>query len=660
MLSKLQDLKVGTRLMAAFGTLTLLLMVGCGIGIFILRTFDRNMDGIIHGDWERNVLANRVIGLANANARENTKLLITDDFLAMSEYVDQIEANSAQVDSLLDELEARAPDAAARALIADIRKAREPYAAVFNKVQGSVLMGDRDGAETLMERDLLPALDELVAAIDALIEQEGARLEASGARVHSGAALGIRWVTIGAILIVGFSIVLTLLITRSITAPLSRIGWLSRELTRGHMSARIDALAKDEMGEASREFDKLAWMLQEYLLGFLNRVAAGDLTFEPLDSDQGDEIGPAQIAIVESLSGLVREITGLTDAAVSGNLEARGDANQFDGAYRDVLAGINATLDAVVNPVQEGNAAIARLADGDFTVRVTGDYHGDHAALKDNLNRTVEQLSGTVEKILAAAESVATSSNQVRDTSHNMAGAAEETTMQANAVSSAAGEASASVEVVASAAEEMASSIQEITTQVHEALSVASEAVARAEETGRLMDELGGASREIGEVVSVITGIAEQTNLLALNATIEAARAGEAGKGFAVVANEVKQLASETAKATEEISQQIQGVQGSSERAVTGIAEVSEVIDRINGISTSIAAAMEQQSHTVAEIARRAAEASQGTDEVSRSIGGVSSASVSTAQGAEQLTGASEALAGVAGELTGLVGSFQV
>jgi methyl-accepting chemotaxis protein len=206
----------------------------------------------------------------------------------------------------------------------------------------------------------------------------------------------------------------------------------------------------------------------------------------------------------------------------------------------------------------------------------------------------------------------------------------------------------------------MSGSIREISRQLQEALAVSREAASHANATVRQMDELGASSEEIGEVVKVITTIAQQTNLLALNATIEAARAGEAGKGFAVVANEVKQLASQTAKATDEIAEKIQTVQLSTGGVVNGIRAIADVISRLNDISASVAGAMEEQAAATHEIARNVQEAARGTEDVNRSISSVNQAATETAGGAAQSLSASEELAGVALELEDLVGSFKI
>jgi hypothetical protein len=232
---------------------------------------------------------------------------------------------------------------------------------------------------------------------------------------------------------------------------------------------------------------------------------------------------------------------------------------------------------------------------------------------------------------------------------------AEETSAKAGVVSTAAEEVSANVATVATAVEEMTSSIGEIARNASEASRVSTAAVDAAQATNETVSQLGRSSVEIGEVVEVITSIAEQTNLLALNATIEAARAGESGKGFAVVANEVKELAKQTAEATEAIGQKIATIQADSAGAVEAISHIQDVIARVADLQTTIAAAVEQQTATTTEISRSVTDAARGSSEIAESISSVATAARSTTDGAVATRQAADELQQVAAGLRRLV-----
>jgi methyl-accepting chemotaxis protein len=254
------------------------------------------------------------------------------------------------------------------------------------------------------------------------------------------------------------------------------------------------------------------------------------------------------------------------------------------------------------------------------------------------------------------ATAMGSSSIQLSAVSQQMSSNAEETSIQANVVAAAAEQVTQSMQTVGTSSEEMTASIREIAKNAHEAAKVATSAVRSAESTHATMEKLGQSSAEIGEVVKVITSIAQQTNLLALNATIEAARAGEAGKGFAVVASEVKELAKETAKATEGISRKIELIQANTSGAIETISQIGGIIARINDISNTIASAVEEQAATTNEIARNVAEAVRGSAQVTENITAVALAARSTTSGAAGTQREAEALARMAAGLQQLLG----
>ena len=297
---------------------------------------------------------------------------------------------------------------------------------------------------------------------------------------------------------------------------------------------------------------------------------------------------------------------------------------------------------------------------GDLTQEVTVAGVDPMGQVGEGLAQFFKNLRSSVQQIAQNAQSVGASSEELTAISQQMAGNAEETATQANVVSAASEEVSKNVGVVATGSEEMLASIREIAKSANESARVAKNAVTVAEVTNQTISKLGESSVEIGKVIKVITSIAQQTNLLALNATIEAARAGEAGKGFAVVANEVKELAKETAKATEEIGQKIDAIQSDTKGAVQAIAEISGIINQINDISNTIASAVEEQTATTNEIGRNINEAAKGAGDIAKNISGVATAAQSTTSGANDTQAAAKALSEMAAQLQSLVGKFKV
>ncbi|MEI4272979.1 methyl-accepting chemotaxis protein [Klenkia sp. LSe6-5] len=327
------------------------------------------------------------------------------------------------------------------------------------------------------------------------------------------------------------------------------------------------------------------------------------------------------------------------------------------GAVLALAAGawVAAGLNRGVRCVQDVAEA---LAAGDLTRASAFGTRCELGKMSAALDGAVVSIREVMTAVAGSADAVAASSEELSASSAQISAAAGETSSQTSLVASAADEVSRSVATVSAGAEEMSAAIREIAQSSAEAARVAAEAVGEAEATNATITKLGVSSKEIGDVVKVITSIAEQTNLLALNATIEAARAGEAGKGFAVVANEVKELAQETARATEDIARRVEAIQADTSGATEAIGRISTVIAEINDHQLTIASAVEEQTATTNEMSRSVAEAAGGTTEIAANIGGVSAAAASTTQALAQTGLAVDELARMASEMRAAVSRF--
>lgn len=313
----------------------------------------------------------------------------------------------------------------------------------------------------------------------------------------------------------------------------------------------------------------------------------------------------------------------------------------------------------ITRPLRSVSDVLEAVAQGDLTRTADVDSKDEVGVMARALDVATENMRQAVQAMAGSATTLSSSSEELSAVNNSIAANAEETSAQSGVVSVAAEQVSRNVQTVATGAEEMGASIREIAQNADEAARVAASAMSVAQTTNATVAKLGTSSAEIGNVVKVITSIAEQTNLLALNATIEAARAGEAGKGFAVVANEVKDLAQETAKATEDIGRRVEAIQADTRAAVEAIGEVSVIIGRINDYQTTIASAVEEQTTTTNEMSRNVAEAATGSSEIASNIASVAAAAQTTSSGVIQSQAAANELARLATELQQLVNQFR-
>ena len=434
-------------------------------------------------------------------------------------------------------------------------------------------------------------------------------------------------------------------ITRPITRAVSHLGQVADALAIGDVQQTIHVTSTDEMGQLAGSMQRML-DAQKSLAAAATAVSAGDMSVDVRARSEKDVLGNAFVQLRGTMQELVTETSTLVTAAKAGQLSTRGDAQRFKGAYRDLVQGINDTLDAVVSPINEASEVLARVADRDLTARVVGSYSGDFAKIKDSINTAAETLDEAMAQVNVAAEQVAAAGQEIASGSQ--------------ALAQGSSEQAASLEEVSSSLHEMTSSTAQTAANARQARDMAQTARERVTQgrasMGQLstaIDQIKQSSDQTAKIIKTIDEIAFQTNLLALNAAVEAARAGDAGRGFAVVAEEVRNLAIRSAEAARSTATLIED---SVKHAAAGVALNAEVLGRLGEIDNDV----RRVSEVVAEIAVAGEQQNDGVRQISTAVAQLNGVTQQVAANAEESASASEELAGQSLTLTSMVQSFQI
>jgi methyl-accepting chemotaxis protein len=548
-----------------------------------------------------------------------------------------------RIDSVYAVLDTAIIESESKAILDRVKSARRTHAGSFDRAAALRNQGHSAEAAKQLEAEVYPTLDAYLTQIGELIALEDAKIDSGSAAALAAAKSG-RDVTLVLVIVALFLAGgLAHVVTRSIARPLSEMRGSIDQLAVGNLEQQIVGTTRDEVSDVARSLT-VVLANQQHLCTAVRALAAGDTSMVVKGRSDRDEVSKALEQLRQTIEALVKEMGKLVASAGTGRLAERGDVTKFQGAFRDLVCGMNDMLDGLVTPINEATVALERVAARDLTARMVNEYQGDYARIKEALNTAVGNLEEALTQVSNSSDQVASASQQITSGSGSLASGASD---QASSLE----EISASLQEFAASARQSAQNAYSARDMAAAARASASQGVSSMERLSEAVTLIKASSDSTAKIVKTIDEIAFQTNLLALNAAVEAARAGDAGKGFAVVAEEVRNLAMRTADAARTTADLIQESVRNADAGVTHNRAVLDKLAEINGHVNRVV-------DVVTEIATTSDQQSTGVQQINASMTRVSEVTHGAAASAQQSSSAAVELASQATQLQDMVGSF--
>ncbi len=664
------DLKIGAKLLLGFALVAAITGIVGWMGLSGVK----NLEAASRNMYENQLTPIRDLGYANAallNARTDIRsMLLTKDRAQREALAATVQEESNKLDKYMEAYAKTSQTPTEQDMLARFRTTYEAYQKVRSQIIASVLRMDDAPALQLMDGEARQLQTEARKLLRGLIDVNAQTGEETD-KANQAAAASIKYriillISVGVLAALG----LGFLIARIIGNPIKALAGAADKLATGDVKVDIKAESRDELGALARSFQVMAATIKDRAEA-AQRIASGDLQRTIEAKSENDVLALSLMQVRETLQKLSTEMERLTRAAVEGELAERGKADQFQGGYREIVSGVNRTLEAVIGPLKVSADYVDRISKGDVPSAITDTYRGDFNSIKNNLN----VLIGAMETITATAEEIARGnltvevrkrsendklmhalaemvqgltriavdiksvSSEVATGSQGMSSASTQVSQGANAQAASAEEASSSME-------EMVSNIKQNADNAQQTERIAVKAAEDAREGGRSVVESVAAMKEIASRISIIEEIARQTNMLALNAAIEAARAGEHGKGFAVVAAEVRKLAERSQKAAGEINQLS--------------ASTVKVAEKAGEMLEKLVPNIQKTAELVQEISAASNEQNVGAEQINKALQQLQHVIQQNASASEEMASTSEELSGQAEQLLSTVNFFQI